>query len=516
MAEASPDFVTYSRIEYCDLCDNGIKVAWYCNECRQNLCNTCETVHSKSTASRLHRVTPVQTPRPSSSRHSMASDFVGETEAIEMCLLHKSEICLEYCDMCEVFVCDKCKRESHRTHHTTTISEAAEAKLRNLNKKILAIENYETDRLNKKIEVIEDNRSRYLKKASEQRIEVRNRNEKFFDLINEFTDCVLQDIDTKEQVDLQFMTRKENHLRKLLDDYRETTKLCKEYINNKSGVALIKHCKESEYLLGSLEMSPSNSEKACTEPPSFIPGQMVKEELQKIFGTLQFEATETGLRRKVTFAFPRTVQTRIIGVIKQKPRHGVHCVAATGNGNAILGTDEPSIQVVNTFGKILATIKIDSKPYNIACTQYGEDVYISTRAMVIKKLSDGSFSTKEHLFLNPGDIAVNATGRIFVIDTERKCVIAIDKAGKVDFIYSGSDSNKFEPNCLACGPYRSLLVGDKTEDQVQLLDKNGHFLMNILEKEQGLAEVLSVSIDLKMNRIWASCYDKVIVASIEN
>ena len=50
---------------------------------------------------------------------------------------------------------------------------------------------------------------------------------------------------------------------------------------------------------------------------------------------------------------------------------------------------------------------------------------------------------------------------------------------------------------------------------MHLLDKNGQFLMNVLEKDQGLSEVLSISSDLNSNKLWATCYDKVIVASVE-
>ena len=185
MAEASPDFVTYTRKVSCDLCGQGNTVAWYCAECRQNSCNTCENVHSKSTASKLHAVTPVRLERQLSSRASVASDFVGITQEVEICSLHKGEMCTQYCNLCEIFVCSHCVKEMHRTHHIMNIDDTASAKLRELNKKLNALEHYEADRLNKKIESIEEDKLQYLKKTSEQRMDVRNRNEKIMDILSD-------------------------------------------------------------------------------------------------------------------------------------------------------------------------------------------------------------------------------------------------------------------------------------------------------------------------------------------
>ena len=93
MAEASPDFVTYTRKVSCDLCGQGNTVAWYCAECRQNSCNTCESVHSKSTASKLHAITPVRLQRQLSSRASVASDFVGNnTRSGNMFLTQRGDV----------------------------------------------------------------------------------------------------------------------------------------------------------------------------------------------------------------------------------------------------------------------------------------------------------------------------------------------------------------------------------------------------------------------------------------
>ena len=135
-------------------------------------------------------------------------------------------------------MCSHCVKEMHRTHHIMNIDDAASAKLRELNKKLNALEHYEADRLNKKIESIEEDKLQYLKKTSEQRMDVRNRNEKIMDVLNDLTDNILQEIDTKEQIDLQFLTRKESQMRMLLDSYHKTASLCRENLNEKDGVII--------------------------------------------------------------------------------------------------------------------------------------------------------------------------------------------------------------------------------------------------------------------------------------
>ena len=67
---------------------------------------------------------------------------------------------------------------------------------------------------------------------------------------------------------------------------------------------------------------------------------------------------------------------------------------------------------------------------------------------------------KEHLFLNPEKIATGVNGDVYVVDTERKCVTAVDVTGKIQYVYAGSKANKVDPSCIARGPLGSVLVGE--------------------------------------------------------
>lgn len=62
MAEAAPvnsdDTASTSTVTnaQCDLCFSEFLVNWACHDCAQKLCDSCQTLHSRSNASKQHGI----------------------------------------------------------------------------------------------------------------------------------------------------------------------------------------------------------------------------------------------------------------------------------------------------------------------------------------------------------------------------------------------------------------------------------------------------------------------------
>ena len=74
----------------------------------------------------------------------------------------------------------------------------------------------------------------------------------------------------------------------------------------------------------------------------------------------------------------------------------------------------------------------------------------------------------------------NNSGDIHVSDPNSKTVVLVDTSGTVRFRYDGVPSLKtkpFDPSCLASDSLDRIIVVDKNNDCLHILDKNGNFLI---------------------------------------
>nr|XP_022333644.1 tripartite motif-containing protein 45-like [Crassostrea virginica] len=562
MAEAAPLSSENTEVQ-CDLCFSEVLVNWSCHDCAQNLCDNCQTLHSRSNASKQHGILHLKEDKDEEMESGSDAIDIDEIE-LHICRIHEENVCELYCNLCDMLVCHICVRSIHKTHNISEIGESAEQKYNQLIKKFEHLEKYELEKARKKVESLERNKVEYVSSAALKRELIKQRNEKLKFELDNLTDNMLKEIETKEEVDLQFINRKQFKLQNLSTKVSEALHFCRNNMSNKSGISLLDACAEAARKIEKLRLPSAESGPDRINPPEFVPGKQ-DEEFASVFGVLEYEPRPALTRRRTTVAFPHSIKAQVVASFTQKARNGVYSICTTGNGNAMIGTEERIVQVVTITGKVLASIKVDITPYNIACSKLGKDLYLSTWNMEIKKLKNGSFTRfidtspfqaqglcvnedgeilaclyhkedqfgkivrydsagkslqqicsderRRLMFQNPAKVAASVTRDIAVVDMAKKCVIAVGADGQRKFTYKGLNGGKFEPKCIDCNTLGSILVGDH-EDRIHLLDKNGKFLQYIMTPEHGLNDIIGLSSDQGEKRIWVSCYDKVIIATL--
>lgn len=569
MAEAAPvnsdDTASTSTVTnaQCDLCFSEFLVNWACHDCAQKLCDSCQTLHSRSNASKQHGIWLLREDKDDEMESGSDAIDIDDIE-LHICRIHEEQVCELYCNLCDMFVCHICVRSIHKTHNITDIGESAEQKFNRLSKRFEHLERYELEKARKMIENLEQNKVEYVSSVALKKELIKERNEKMKFELDNLTDKMLKELETKEEVDLQFINRKQFKLQNLSTKVSEAIHFCRNNLSNKGGISLLDACAEAERKIEKLRLPSAENGPERINPPEFVPGKQ-DEEIETVFGILEYEPTPVLTRRRTTVAFPLSIKAQVIASFAQKARNGIYSICTTGNGNAMIGTEERIVQVVTITGKVLASIKVDITPYNIACSKLGKDLYMSTWNMEIKKLKNGSFTRfidtspfhaqglcvnedgeilaclyhkedqfgkivrydsagkslqqicsderRRLMFQNPVKVAASVTRDIVVVDMAKKCVIAVGADGQRKFTYKGVNAVKFEPKCIDCNTLGSILVGDH-EDRIHMLDKNGKFLQYIMTPEHGLNDIIGLSSDQEEKRIWVSCFDKVIIATL--
>nr|XP_034320812.1 uncharacterized protein LOC117687782 isoform X2 [Crassostrea gigas] len=98
---------------------------------------------------------------------------------------------------------------------------------------------------------------------------------------------------------------------------------------------------------------------------------------------------------------------------------------------------------------------------------------------------------------NNGDVVVSD----WVLRDESGAIVVTNWEGKHRFSYTGHPSKSgLEPRGIGTDALSHILVCDQRTDTVQILDKDGQFLLHILEKE--IFEPWSLSYDVNSHRLW--------------
>ncbi|XP_066297014.1 tripartite motif-containing protein 2-like [Branchiostoma lanceolatum] len=118
----------------CTVCDKGSTAEFYCVECTDHMCQTCNDVHRGLKLTRSHKVVTIQ--------DLQSGQFSAELQAsgTSRCKDH-SERNKFYCDTCQRVICLHCVVTAHRDHQYVEIEKAAERERAKLRGKLSTVQN---------------------------------------------------------------------------------------------------------------------------------------------------------------------------------------------------------------------------------------------------------------------------------------------------------------------------------------------------------------------------------------
>ena len=86
-------------------------------------------------------------------------------------------------------------------------------------------------------------------------------------------------------------------------------------------------------------------------------------------------------------------------------------------------------------------------------------------------------SSGRFLFQDASFVCENGNEDVCVSDMDARCVVVVQSTGIPRYKYSGRSQSRFEPGSLACNRQRHILISDKCQNCVHIIDEDGSFLL---------------------------------------
>ncbi|XP_035675219.1 tripartite motif-containing protein 2-like [Branchiostoma floridae] len=118
----------------CTVCEAGNSAEFYCVECTDYLCQTCNKVHSGLKMSRAHKVVTVQDLQSGQAATELRARETSKCE-------DHHELNKFYCDTCHRVICLHCVVTAHKDHQYVEIEKAAEREGAKIKVKLETVKN---------------------------------------------------------------------------------------------------------------------------------------------------------------------------------------------------------------------------------------------------------------------------------------------------------------------------------------------------------------------------------------
>jgi len=107
----------------------------------------------------------------------------------------------------------------------------------------------------------------------------------------------------------------------------------------------------------------------------------------------------------------------------------------------------------------------------------------------------GSHGSQKGQFIKPRDVAVDASGRVYVADTGNHRVQVFDGEGQWLQTWSGGDKAFVEPLAIAMDSHGNVLVLDSHTNWIQRFDAEGHYLSRLGGPSAGFFRARELAVD---------------------
>ena len=197
-------------------------------------------------------------------------------------------------------------------------------------------------------------------------------------------------------------------------------------------------------------------------------------------------------------------------------------MAVTPDGEILFADYQNScIKVISKQKTVSTLFSTNWTPVRLCCLR-NEDIVVThaydKKVKVYKRNGEVRKSLDQIKFRCPGSVAVSKVNRgMYICDRENGShfspgkLLAIKVNGKLRYEYTGQGGAKFYPVQVCTDHMGNVLITDRDNHRVHILDQEGRFIKYVLTKDHGLDQPSSIDVDSE-GYVWVGQHHRVTVA----
>lgn len=531
----------------CSLCPEVVVI--HCGSCQVNLCAQCLSTHIDRNKSLRHEIVPY------------TSQLVKPEAEIEKCQDHPKQQCDLFCQDCSVPICSRCLTGNHKRHGAVDLEEICETTRSTVKEDLEELRKFRKE-YEKVVWESKEELAKYIEESDKERDSLKELGKQWHQMIDKVIDKVGKDMDEIIQSDTKCLQDNTEEIQSALQDVKDTIKANEDILQDDRFTRLLSYASKND----AFRIIPSRPaiKTAKIVPVNVKEGDIIPK-LIHFQRSIRTKLPGYSLNRTGDVSSISTKsllpEPELIATVKTNCKQLKGICHNEDDRVWIYGTDEilREVDITGTVQNCITAISKNSQK-DIAKNKMGEIVYSHlsdecvniVREGKISKLLDlsgwipfgvtfnadddlmvcmrredyqeskvGIFSQgklkKEIQFDETGKplfsasrnnmyIKENANKDICVSDWNACAVIVLKSSGELRFRYTGNLSRSFKqfyPHGIVTDNYCRILVVDRKNDCLHVIDSNGKFLTYIT---CSLQDPYVMSIDPDEN-LWVGEYD---------
>lgn len=531
----------------CSLCPEVVVI--HCGSCQVNLCAQCLSTHIDRNKSLKHEIVPY------------TSQLVKPEADIQKCQDHPKQQCDLFCQDCGVPICSRCLTGNHKRHGAVDLEEICETTRSTVKEDLEELRKFRKE-YEKVVGESKEELAKYTEESDKERDSLKELGKQWHQMIDKVIDKVGKDMDEIIQSDTKCLQDNTEEIQSALQDVKDSIKANEDILQDDRFTRLLSYASKNDAFriipirpaIKTAKIVPVNVKEGDIIPKLIHFQRSIRTKLPGYSlnrtGDVSSISTKSLLPEPELIATVKTNCKQLKGICHNED-----------DRVWIYGTDEilREVDITGTVQNCITAISKNSQK-DIAKNKMGEIVFSHlsdecvniVREGKISKLLDlsgwipfgvtfnadddlmvcmrredyqeskvGIFSQgklkKEIQFDETGKplfsasrnnmyIKENANKDICVSDWNACAVIVLKSSGELRFRYTGNLSRSFKqfyPHGIVTDNYCRILVVDRKNDCLHVIDSNGKFLTYITCSLQD-PYVLSMDPD---ENVWVGEYD---------
>lgn len=531
----------------CSLCPEVVVI--HCGSCQVNLCAQCLSTHIDRNKSLKHEIVPY------------TSQLVKPEAEVQKCQDHPKQQCDLFCQDCSVPICSRCLTGNHKRHGAVDLEEICETTRSTVKEDLEELRKFRKE-YEKVVGESKEELAKYIEESDKERDSLKELGKQWHQMIDKVIDKVGKDMDEIIQSDTKCLQDNTEEIQSALQDVKDSIKANEDILQDDRFTRLLSYASKND----AFRIIPSRPAiKTAKIVPVIVKEGDIIPKLIHFQRSIRTKLPGYSLNRTGDVSSISTKsllpEPELIATIKTNCKQLKGICHNEDDRVWIYGTDEilREVDITGTVQNCITAISKNSQK-DIAKNKMGEIVFSHlsdecvniVREGKISKLLDlsgwipfgvtfnadddlmvcmrredyqeskvGIFSQgklkKEIQFDETGKplfsasrnnmyIKENANRDICVSDWNACAVIVLKSSGELRFRYTGNLSRSFKqfyPHGIVTDNYCRILVVDRKNDCLHVIDRNGKFLTYITCSLQD-PYVLSMDPD---ENVWVGEYD---------